>query len=329
MVDCGYKRGYTINEDNLILNWIIRFKGYYHLRGTILWRDMEAGRIFLEDRTWQSLKNRFIKTLEERKIYTIKEHIKDKVKELEDNKAEFASTLAARESQIQEVSTTLTNKAQEIENLKKEIGALVEKYELSNKEVVASHTQEITARDEKIRHLESEILQKDQNIKFHVDASNEHQENLNRKDLDLIKIRSELEESQKTSSVMIASLKNQIEGLQNDNKQQQSRNNELQTELQNREQLNVTINTEIGKAAENLAVLVEQVKQKDDLIESLRSDVTSREIELENVLATNLNALSEKNEAERRIRAEKERLCMTIGLKNEELEELPKRLTDM
>ncbi|XP_028143032.1 restin homolog isoform X3 [Diabrotica virgifera virgifera] len=260
---------------------------------------------------------------------TIKEHLKDKVKELEDNKAEFASTLAARDSQIQEISTTLTNKAQEIENLKKEIGALVEKYESSNKEVVTSHTQEITARDEKIRQLESEILQKDQNIKIHVDASNEHQENLKIKDLDLVKIRSELEESQKTSSEIIATLKNQIEGLQSDNKQQQSRNNELQTELQNREQLNVTINTEMGKAAENLAVLVEQVKQKDELIESLRSDVKSREIELENVLATNLKALSEKNEAERQIRAEKEQLCMTIGLKNEELEDLQNRLTNM
>uniref|UniRef100_A0A6P7FCL6 Telomeric repeat-binding factor 2-interacting protein 1 n=1 Tax=Diabrotica virgifera virgifera TaxID=50390 RepID=A0A6P7FCL6_DIAVI len=57
-------RAYTIEEDNLILNWIIRVKGYYHLRGSALWKDMEAGKIFLEDRTWQSLKSRFIKTIQ-------------------------------------------------------------------------------------------------------------------------------------------------------------------------------------------------------------------------------------------------------------------------
>ncbi|XP_072400247.1 uncharacterized protein CLIP-190 isoform X3 [Diabrotica undecimpunctata] len=259
----------------------------------------------------------------------IKEHLKDKVKELEDNKVEFASTLAARDSQLEEISTNLTNKAQEIENLKKEIGALVEQYELSNKEVVASHAQEITARDEKIRQLESEILQKDENIKVHSDASNEYQESLKQKDLDLVKIRSELEESKKTSSEMIASLKNEIESLQNDNKQQQITNNELNMKLQSREQLNVTINSEMGKAAENIAMLLEQVKQKEDIIASIRSDLSSREKELENVLATNLKVLTQKNETERQMTADNEHLRNTIRNKNTELQNMQDRLTEI
>ncbi|CAH1285689.1 unnamed protein product [Diabrotica balteata] len=259
----------------------------------------------------------------------IKQHLKDKVKELEDNKAEFASTLAARDSQLEEISTNLTNKAQEIENLKKEIGTLVEQYELSNKEVVACHTQEITVRDEKIRQLESEILEKDQNIKVHLDTSNEHQENLKQKDLDLVKIRSELEESKKASSEMIASLKNEIESLQNDNKQQQTTNNELNMKLQSREQLNVTINSEMAKAAENMTNLMEQVKQKEDIIASLRSNLSSREKELEDVLATNLKVLTQKNETERQMLVDNENLRNSISNKNNELQQMQDRLTEI
>ncbi|XP_028132563.1 uncharacterized protein LOC114328020 [Diabrotica virgifera virgifera] len=59
----GYRRAYTINEDNLILTWIVRSKAYYHLRGTILWRDLEHAEIFSEDRSWESLKNRFIRKI--------------------------------------------------------------------------------------------------------------------------------------------------------------------------------------------------------------------------------------------------------------------------
>uniref|UniRef100_A0A6P7FTJ4 Uncharacterized protein LOC114331017 n=1 Tax=Diabrotica virgifera virgifera TaxID=50390 RepID=A0A6P7FTJ4_DIAVI len=57
----GYRREYTLAEDKLILSWIVRIKAYYQLRGTRLWKDLEVAEIFEEDRTWHSLKNRFIK----------------------------------------------------------------------------------------------------------------------------------------------------------------------------------------------------------------------------------------------------------------------------
>uniref|UniRef100_A0A6P7FTJ8 Telomeric repeat-binding factor 2-interacting protein 1 n=1 Tax=Diabrotica virgifera virgifera TaxID=50390 RepID=A0A6P7FTJ8_DIAVI len=57
----GYRREYTLAEDKLILSWIVRIKAYYQLRGTRLWKDLEVAEIFEEDRTWQSLKNRFLK----------------------------------------------------------------------------------------------------------------------------------------------------------------------------------------------------------------------------------------------------------------------------
>ncbi|XP_072387267.1 uncharacterized protein [Diabrotica undecimpunctata] len=59
----GYRRAYSINEDNLILKLIVKGKFYYQTRGTILWKDLAQGGFFCQDRTWMSLQNRFEKKI--------------------------------------------------------------------------------------------------------------------------------------------------------------------------------------------------------------------------------------------------------------------------
>ncbi|XP_056645688.1 uncharacterized protein LOC130450955 [Diorhabda sublineata] len=57
------RRFYTLEEDNLILEWIIKTKLFYTLRGKNFWIDLSRCNVF-KDRSWQSLQNRF-----EKKVY--------------------------------------------------------------------------------------------------------------------------------------------------------------------------------------------------------------------------------------------------------------------
>ncbi|XP_057660120.1 uncharacterized protein LOC130896207 [Diorhabda carinulata] len=54
------RRLYTLEEDNLILEWIVKTKLFYTLRGKNFWMDLSRSNLF-EGRSWQSLQNRFEK----------------------------------------------------------------------------------------------------------------------------------------------------------------------------------------------------------------------------------------------------------------------------
>ncbi|KAK4878264.1 hypothetical protein RN001_010770 [Aquatica leii] len=55
----GYRRPYTLEEERLMLRYIIENKGYYQLRGRAFWETMEVE--LKTQRTWQSLKEHFRK----------------------------------------------------------------------------------------------------------------------------------------------------------------------------------------------------------------------------------------------------------------------------
>ncbi|XP_017771260.1 PREDICTED: telomeric repeat-binding factor 2-interacting protein 1-like [Nicrophorus vespilloides] len=57
----GYRREYTRDEDQQIVDYILQNDAVYKLRGTAMWKQMEQSKQF--DRTWQSLKNRFLKKI--------------------------------------------------------------------------------------------------------------------------------------------------------------------------------------------------------------------------------------------------------------------------
>lgn len=59
-----YKRRYTpytLDEDTTILKMIVETKSFYILRGTLFWKDLAVMGVL--NRTWQSLKERFIKNI--------------------------------------------------------------------------------------------------------------------------------------------------------------------------------------------------------------------------------------------------------------------------
>ncbi|CAG9838187.1 unnamed protein product [Diabrotica balteata] len=78
----GYKIGYTVDEDNLILKLIIDTKAYYVLRGRAYWVDLVTTGLFDKCRTWMSLQNRFEKKILPNIMnpnYTISEEEKHKL----------------------------------------------------------------------------------------------------------------------------------------------------------------------------------------------------------------------------------------------------------
>ena len=56
------RRSYSKEEDVKILNFIIKNKRFSDIRGNELWKVIEA-RHLLEDRSWQSMKERFRKII--------------------------------------------------------------------------------------------------------------------------------------------------------------------------------------------------------------------------------------------------------------------------
>ncbi|XP_072389900.1 uncharacterized protein [Diabrotica undecimpunctata] len=59
----GYKIGYTVDEDNLVLKLIISTKAQYVLRGRAYWVDLVTTGLFDKSRSWMSIQNRFEKKI--------------------------------------------------------------------------------------------------------------------------------------------------------------------------------------------------------------------------------------------------------------------------
>lgn len=57
----GYPRPYTVEEERQILQFIISKNGYYLVRGTKLWKDLE--RSCLAERSWRSFRDHFLNIL--------------------------------------------------------------------------------------------------------------------------------------------------------------------------------------------------------------------------------------------------------------------------
>lgn len=57
----GYRPNYTAEEENKILDMIIRMEAYYQIKTKTFWLDMEECGFFM--RTWQSLKERTTKVI--------------------------------------------------------------------------------------------------------------------------------------------------------------------------------------------------------------------------------------------------------------------------
>ncbi|KAJ8981944.1 hypothetical protein NQ317_002116 [Molorchus minor] len=57
----GYRPMYTADEDTIILKYIVASKAYYKVKGRGFWIDLSNSGLI--DRTWQSLKERFDKTI--------------------------------------------------------------------------------------------------------------------------------------------------------------------------------------------------------------------------------------------------------------------------
>lgn len=57
----GYRPPYTLNEENIILEAIIKANAFYMFRGNYFWKYLSA--VDLIDRSWQSLKERFLKEI--------------------------------------------------------------------------------------------------------------------------------------------------------------------------------------------------------------------------------------------------------------------------
>lgn len=55
----GYRPQYTLDEDNLILEMIIKLEAFYILKSMNFWCDLQNLGYF--DRTWQSMKEHFFK----------------------------------------------------------------------------------------------------------------------------------------------------------------------------------------------------------------------------------------------------------------------------
>ncbi|XP_056639930.1 uncharacterized protein LOC130447240 [Diorhabda sublineata] len=78
----GYKRSYTIQEDNKILTYIVSTGSFYHLKGVLFWKQLEDSQAFHGTRTWMSLKNRFIKSILpsiHNDLYTLSDSDKKKI----------------------------------------------------------------------------------------------------------------------------------------------------------------------------------------------------------------------------------------------------------
>uniref|UniRef100_A0A6P7EYF4 Uncharacterized protein LOC114324390 n=1 Tax=Diabrotica virgifera virgifera TaxID=50390 RepID=A0A6P7EYF4_DIAVI len=78
----GYKKAYTIDEDNKCLQLITATKSYYYLRGRAVWQDLVTLGHFDECRTWMSLQNRFEKSILPnimKRCYSISELEKQKI----------------------------------------------------------------------------------------------------------------------------------------------------------------------------------------------------------------------------------------------------------